>query len=150
MVVAIARWLINPSDSVWLVYRRVQFWLDACSTAWSLLAHALAPRSSCCLMLQSSFASSPAMRIQAVSFRLGFACLIVSACSPWIHCPAKAAFEQGPAPLLVALSPISADDDPSLSRLVEVLRCGSASLRSFPLSACLNSSRSVFPPALEG
>lgn len=32
MVVAIARWLINPSDLVWLVYRRVQFlWIGALS-----------------------------------------------------------------------------------------------------------------------
>ena len=32
MVVAIARWLINPSDTVWLVYRRVQLlWIGAIS-----------------------------------------------------------------------------------------------------------------------
>ena len=32
MVVAIARWLINPSEMVWLVYRRVQFlWIGALS-----------------------------------------------------------------------------------------------------------------------
>ena len=32
MVVAIARWLINPGDTVWLVYRRFQFlWIGALS-----------------------------------------------------------------------------------------------------------------------
>ena len=32
MVVAIARWLINPSEMVWLVYRRVQFlWIGSLS-----------------------------------------------------------------------------------------------------------------------
>ena len=32
MVVAIARWLINPSEMVWLVHRRVQFlWIGALS-----------------------------------------------------------------------------------------------------------------------
>ena len=37
MTVAIARWLVNPSDEVWLVHRRVQVvWLSAL-TAWSLL-----------------------------------------------------------------------------------------------------------------
>ena len=36
MVVAIVRWLINPSDSVWLVSRRVQlFWIGAL-TLWAL------------------------------------------------------------------------------------------------------------------
>ena len=37
MVVAIARWLINPGDEVWLVHRRVQlFWLGLL-LVWSLL-----------------------------------------------------------------------------------------------------------------
>ena len=37
MVVAIARWLINPSDAVWLVYRRVQLlWMTAL-TGWVLM-----------------------------------------------------------------------------------------------------------------
>ena len=35
MVVAMARWLINPGDTVWLVYRRVQFiWMSAL-TCWA-------------------------------------------------------------------------------------------------------------------
>jgi len=37
MVVAIARWLVNPGEVVWLVYRRVQFvWLTLL-VVWSLL-----------------------------------------------------------------------------------------------------------------
>ena len=36
MVVGLARWLFNPGEEVWLVYRRVQiFWLSAV-TSWSL------------------------------------------------------------------------------------------------------------------
>ena len=37
MVVAIARWLINPADAVWLVYRRVQFVWMLALTGWALL-----------------------------------------------------------------------------------------------------------------
>ena len=37
MVVAIARWLINPADSVWLVYRRVQLVWMLALTGWVLL-----------------------------------------------------------------------------------------------------------------
>ena len=37
MVVAIARWLVNPSDGVWLVYRRVQILWLGLLTSWSLL-----------------------------------------------------------------------------------------------------------------
>ena len=36
MVVAIARWLINPSDAVWLVYRRVQLLWIGSLTLWAL------------------------------------------------------------------------------------------------------------------
>ena len=37
MVVAFARWLVNPADDVWLVYRSVQLvWLSAL-TLWSFL-----------------------------------------------------------------------------------------------------------------
>ncbi len=36
MMVAVARWLVNPNDTVWLVYRRVQFvWLGGL-TGWVL------------------------------------------------------------------------------------------------------------------
>ena len=37
MVVAIARWLINPSDDVWLVYRRVQLLWIGGLTLWALV-----------------------------------------------------------------------------------------------------------------
>ena len=37
MVVAIARWLINPSDALWLVYRRVQLVWMVALTGWALL-----------------------------------------------------------------------------------------------------------------
>ena len=36
MVVAIVRWLINPSDAVWLVYRRVQLLWIGSLTVWAL------------------------------------------------------------------------------------------------------------------
>jgi len=37
MVVAVARWLINPADSVWLVYRRVQLMWMLALTGWALM-----------------------------------------------------------------------------------------------------------------
>ena len=37
MVVAVARWLINPADTVWLVYRRVQLSWMLALTGWALL-----------------------------------------------------------------------------------------------------------------
>ena len=37
MVVALARWLINPADAVWLVYRRVQLVWMVALTGWALL-----------------------------------------------------------------------------------------------------------------
>ena len=37
MVVAITRWLLNPADSVWLVYRRVQLVWMLMLTGWALL-----------------------------------------------------------------------------------------------------------------
>ena len=37
MVVAIARWLINPADAVWLVYRRVQLVWMLALTGWALM-----------------------------------------------------------------------------------------------------------------
>lgn len=37
MVVAMVRWLINPGETVWLVYRRVQFVWMAAITVWAFL-----------------------------------------------------------------------------------------------------------------
>ena len=37
IVVALARWLLNPGEQVWLVYRRVQLVWVAAVTCWSLL-----------------------------------------------------------------------------------------------------------------
>ena len=37
MVVALSRWLLNPGEQVWLVYRRVQLVWVAALTCWSLL-----------------------------------------------------------------------------------------------------------------
>ena len=37
MVVAVARWLINPADSVWLVYRSVQLVWMLALTGWALM-----------------------------------------------------------------------------------------------------------------
>ena len=37
IVMAVARWLINPADTVWLVYRRVQLVWMVALTGWALL-----------------------------------------------------------------------------------------------------------------
>ena len=36
LVVAIARWLINPSDAIWLVYRRIQLLWIGMLSLWAL------------------------------------------------------------------------------------------------------------------
>ena len=51
MAVAMARWLINPSDAVWVVYRRVQLlWIGALSF-WAL-GYSRGARGCCCPMLR--------------------------------------------------------------------------------------------------
>ena len=50
MVVAVARWLINPADSVWLVYRSVQMlWMFAL-TGWALLVRLALTERLCCFL----------------------------------------------------------------------------------------------------
>ena len=119
MTVAIARWLVNPSDEVWLVHRRVQVvWLSAL-TAWSLLMRIALRRG---LLLPDA----PRMLLLASSDEMA---VIVQA---WARVPlpqrlkpiSPLALEQllneGAEPLLVALS-LSRRHDPSLSCLIERL-----------------------------
>ena len=119
IVVAIARWLVNPGDEIWLVYRRVQlFWLGAL-TAWSLIIRIAlrrglllpdAPR----LILLARDEEIPGM-LKAwarVTPRQGLEAIPPLAL--------KHLLNDGVAPLLVALSP-SRSSDPSLSGLIELL-----------------------------
>ena len=65
MVVAIARWLINPSEMVWLVHRRVQFlWIGSLSL-WALAVRVVLRRGCCCLMLLG-FCCGPARELDIV------------------------------------------------------------------------------------
>ena len=84
IVVAIARWLINPSDVVWLVHRRVQFlWIGAHSL-WVLFVRFAFVAVYFYLMLpRFCWLSSPGNWTWFLE--LGGACIIARVCAPWSY-----------------------------------------------------------------
>ena len=119
MVVAIARWLVNPGDEVWLVYRRVQVvWLTSL-TGWSLFIR---------IALRRGLLLPDAPRLLLLASDVELPCILKA----WarVSLPQRLepispfAFDQlitdGSEPLLVALSSGSRHD-PSLSGLIEYL-----------------------------
>ena len=119
MVVAIARWLVNPSEEVWLVYRRVQVvWLVSL-TAWSLSMR---------LALRRGLLLPDAPRLMLLASEQEMADVLKA----WARVAPRQLLEpipptaldqlvnEGAAPLLVALSPILRRD-PSLVALIERL-----------------------------
>ena len=119
MVVAVARWLVNPSEEVWLVYRRVQVvWLGAL-TAWSLLMRIslrrgfLLPDAPRLMLLASDKEIDPILQAWV---RVEPRQLL----EPILPLALEQLLDDGVAPLLVALSP-KCRCDPSLSRLIERL-----------------------------
>ena len=119
MVVAFARWLVNPRDDVWLVYRSVQLvWLSAL-TLWSFLIRIAlrrgllspdAPR----LLLLASDQETPAMLKAWSRVTLPQPLIPISPNS------LEDLLNVGSEPLLVALSS-SLRNDPSHSTLIERL-----------------------------
>ena len=118
MVVAIARWLVNPSEQVWLVYRSVQVFWQGGLVAWSLLLRIGlrrglllpdAPRLCCSQLVKRC---GPCSRLGPEEHRV----------SVRAYFPPRftTALNEGSAPLLVALSP-RCSCDPSLSGLIERL-----------------------------
>ena len=119
MVVDIARWLFNPGQDVWLVYRQVQVvWLGAL-VFWSLLMRTVLRRG---LLLPDA----PRLILIASDEEMGG---ILQAWSrvvprqnlePIPPLAVEQLLDDGQAPLLVALSP-SCRRDPSLSGLIQRL-----------------------------
>ena len=119
MVVAIARWLVNPGEEVWLIYRRVQVvWLGTLM-AWSLLVR-IALRRGLLLPDAPVCCCSLVMTRWRISFRLGPMWPCHSAWSPISPLKLELLLNEGTEPLLVALSP-SRRHHPSFSGLIERL-----------------------------
>ena len=109
MVVAIARWFVNPGEEVWLVFRRVQLvWLGAL-TAWSLLMRIalrrglLLPDVPRLLLLASDDEMSGIMQAWVrVASRQRL--------EPFTHEAMEQYLKDGDTPLLAALSPACRQD----------------------------------------
>ena len=119
MVVAIARWLVNPGEEVWLIYRRVQVvWLGTLM-AWSLLVR---------IALRRGLLLPDAPRLLLLAGDDEMADILQA----WSHVALPQRLEpisplklelllnEGAEPLLVALSP-SRRHHPSFSGLIERL-----------------------------
>ena len=111
MVSVIARWLVNPSEEVWLVYRQVPGGLAGALAAWSLFMR---------IALRRGLLLPDAPRLMLLASDEEMAAVLHA----WVRVAASTpgadplALEQllneGAAPLLVALSP-RRRRDPSLS-----------------------------------
>ena len=147
MVVAIARWLVNPGEEVWLVHRRLQVvWLGAL-TVWSLLIRValrrglLMPDAPRLLILASD--EELAGMLQAWS-RVALPQRL-EPCSP-LAC--EQLLNEGKEPLLVALSP-SSRIDPSLSELIERLETQDPrSVQTISIISLFEKQQERLPPAL--
>ena len=147
MVVAIARWLVNPSEEVWLVYRRVQVvWLGALA-AWSLLMR---------IALRRGLLLPDAPRLMLLASDEEMAVMLQA----WARVAPRQRLEpipplaldqllnEGAAPLLVALSP-RRRRDPSLSGLIERLEMQDPRLvQTMSVISLFEQQQERLPPAL--
>ena len=149
MVVAIARWLINPSDAVWLVYRRVQLVWMVALTGWVLLVRLAlrrglllpdAPR--LLLLAQQSELHSMLKAWQRVPHRQRL--------SPVDALRLQRRLDQPEQPLLVAVS-AAVRRDPSQLSLLESLEMRDPRLvRSVSVLSLFEQQQERLPPALMG
>ena len=147
MVVAIARWLVNPSEEVWLVYRRVQLvWLGTL-TAWSLLMRIalrqglLLPNPPRLILLASDEEIASILQAWA---RVGpRQCL-----EPIPPLALEHLLKEGAAPLLVALSP-RGRLDPRFAGLIERLEVQDPRfVQTISLISLFEQQQERLPPAL--
>lgn len=149
MVVAIARWLVNPGDEVWLVYRRVQvIWLGAL-TAWSLLIRIalrrglLLPDAPRLLLLASDEETEGILRAWA---RLA----LPQRLEPISSFALEQLLNKGSEALLVAISS-GCRRDPSFSDLIERLEVQDLRLvQTISLISFFELQQERLPPALLG
>jgi len=149
MVVAIARWLINPSDAVWLVYRRVQLVWMVALTGWVLLVRLAlrrglllpdAPR--LLLLAQQNELHSMLKAWQRVPHRQRL--------SPVDALRLQRRLDQPEQPLLVAVSAAVRRDPTQLSLLESLEMCDPRLVRSVSVLSLFEQQQERLPPALMG
>lgn len=149
MVVAVARWLINPADSVWLVYRSVQlFWMLAL-TGWALLVRLALRRG---LLLPES----PSLLLLAQQNE------IPSVLTAWQRIPhsqrlspvdalrLRGRLEQTEQPLLVAVSSKMCRDSSQRSLLESLEMRDPRVVRSVSVLSLFEQQQERLPPGLMG
>ena len=147
MVVAVARWLINPADFVWLVYRRVQLLWMMALTGWALLVRLalrrglLLPESPrMCLLAQQHEIPTVLAAWQRIPHRQRL--------SPVDAWRLQGRLEQPEQPLLVAVSS-EMRRDPSQRSLLENLEMRDPRLvRSVSVLSLFEQQQERLPPVL--
>ena len=147
MVVAMVRWLVNPGQAVWLVYRRVQFVWMAAITVWAFLVRLAlrrglllpdAPR--LLLLAQRDEIHTVLTAWRRVPHRLRL--------SPVDASRLKRRLEQQEQPLLVAVS-AGFRRDQSMSSLLEGLEMSDPRLlRSMSVLSLFEQQQERLPPGL--
>ena len=90
VVVAIARWMLNPNDTVWLVHRRLQFLWIGMLTVWAFAVRVGLGRVCWCVSHLASFCWL-SLRSLIRFFGLGVAFPIARVCYLWtsLHAAAR-------------------------------------------------------------
>ena len=147
MVVAVARWLINPADFVWLVYRRVQLLWMMALTVWALLVR---------LALRKGLLLSDVPRLLLLAHQNEIPAVLTSwqriphrqRLSPVDALRLQGRLEQPEQPLLVAVSS-EMRRDPSQRSLLENLEMRDPRLvRSVSVLSLFEQQQERLPPVL--
>ena len=149
IAVAVARWLVNPSDQVWLLYRRVQFtWLFLLSI-WALVVRLalrrglLVPERPRLLLLAPDQSSEMIIKAWGrVPQRDRLECI-----QP---VDLKRLLNSSECPLLVALAPLMHRDKEVALLLDQLETCDPAMVRSMSLIALFEQHQERLPPGLLG
>ena len=149
MVVAVARWLINPDDFVWLVYRRVQLLWMMALTGWALLVR---------LALRKGLLLSDAPRLLLLAHHNEIPAVLAAwqriphrqRLSPVDALRLQGRLEQPEQPLLVAVSS-EMRLDPSQRSLLESLEMRDPRVvRSVSVLSLFEQQQERLPPVLMG
>ena len=149
LVVAVARWLINPADAVWLVYRRVQLVWMVALTGWALLVR---------LALRRGLLLPDAPRLLLLSQQNEFHTVLTAwrrvphrqRLSPVDALRLQRRLDQPEQPLLVAVS-AELRRDPSLRALLESLEMSDPRVvRSVSVLSLFEQQQERLPPVLMG
>ncbi|MEC7738891.1 MAG: sugar transferase [Cyanobacteriota bacterium] len=149
IVMAVARWLINPADAVWLVYRRVQLVWMVALTCWALLVR---------LALRRGLLLSDAPRLMLLAQQNDVHCVLTA----WRRVPHRQRLfpvdaqrlqrrlDQSDQPLLVAVTE-EVRRDPMQHLLLESLDMRDPRVvRSVSVLSLFEQQQERLPPALMG